>query len=1126
MGRYKNLEHHEIFTAGDTDQFFKYIFEKKISCNMRQLTDTFSYIFNKFKKGIFVHIENGKLICFLPFSKQNYTNDWYKLITTPDMTFFKHITEMGNKLNGTNYTFDPKKINKFSINWYANNAIVRTEYPIIERETNVLIFKEMLENVCKAHKIKTISFFLNKRDFPILTKNGTEPYFHIFGNNVPIEPKPENFLPIFSVCTSVTYSDIAFPTQDDWKNREYDIPITEWENKKSKCIFRGSSTGWGTDESTNPRLAALHLGHQNPDILDVGITKWNLRPRVNNGKLKTLVIKNNYTLADNVSYDEQSKYKYVLHIDGHVSAFRLSMLLKFGSCVLICKSDIGDGTSNEWKLWFSDMLIPFDIKTSIDIKNYSSAASSHYIPVKSDLSDLIFILKWCTENDDTVRLLAENARQFAKKNLQTHHITMYIANLLNKNCNKMENIEEKPDQIKWNSLNLQYNFQKRFAWQNCFNNRLYDATHLNYILDAKHHIPLKASNGRYMCNFLDTLLRNTAVRRSKKLIETLVETKTTIIKMYSIQHNQREYKVIRKTNKWNHPNTEIFNEYMIGIKCINNVLQTVPNFCYTFSYFPEIHDHADQMGLHLEYIEGDTLKVNLKTKFNNHDKPLKIFYEILIQIICALDVAQQKYCFIHNDLTPWNCIIQYLEQPTIISYPKNSIYNSNIFSIVTKHVPVMIDYGKSHCSVGYTNNSYPIHFGITNQYNPLVVQDLFSFVVLSCYEMLHFIQDDDLLFLLNFFTKETMHSRQDALIFLHKYKNYTNITQAFTKTFFDTTELKNHIDPITLLDYLKPKIISNKIAVKTVSNDINFQSESVQKIVSPFQYNETVSKSIFQCTLPQSDNILESYYILITLTNFITQKKGREFINTFYRDILDEQSDVDVLLHLDREYKDQIIKCSSLLKFADIGSDIKDDFFDGFLDSSKSSHVIKANKIKDFISDPTILIEHVQRQIPIQGIKSKIGCANINTLLHYKKYIDNQKFFNKFLSAQDEHMPNVRRELNFGIKMTHWIWFIFPQLKGLGKSEKSMLYGLDINEAQLFFWHPELGYRLQNLSELVLENYNPKMFSEIDLLKFKSCMTLFSYVAKPIVGRQNIFDKILKNIFNNERDEYTIMKLI
>ncbi len=104
--------------------------------------------------------------------------------------------------------------------------------------------------------------------------------------------------------------------------------------------------------------------------------------------------------------------------------------------------------------------------------------------------------------------------------------------------------------------------------------------------------------------------------------------------------------------------------------------------------------------------------------------------------------------------------------------------------------------------------------------------------------------------------------------------------------------------------------------------------------------------------------------------------------------------------------------------------------------------------------------------------------------------------FHEFVAAQDPLYPQVLAELRAGRKQTHWMWFVFPQLRDLGRSERARFYGIiDLAEAREYLAHPVLGPRLRECTALVnavSAKSAHDIFGSPDDLKFRSCMTLFS----------------------------------
>lgn len=128
----------------------------------------------------------------------------------------------------------------------------------------------------------------------------------------------------------------------------------------------------------------------------------------------------------------------------------------------------------------------------------------------------------------------------------------------------------------------------------------------------------------------------------------------------------------------------------------------------------------------------------------------------------------------------------------------------------------------------------------------------------------------------------------------------------------------------------------------------------------------------------------------------------------------------------------------------------------------------------------------------------------------------------RFVRAQDSVYPSVLAELRAGRKRTHWIWFIFPQLKGLGFSQMATAYGIaSRKEAEAYLDHPILGPRLRECTALVnlIENRPiSQIFGYPDDLKFRSSMTLFGAVT---TDHQDFNDAVRK-YFAGEPDPRTL----
>ena len=131
----------------------------------------------------------------------------------------------------------------------------------------------------------------------------------------------------------------------------------------------------------------------------------------------------------------------------------------------------------------------------------------------------------------------------------------------------------------------------------------------------------------------------------------------------------------------------------------------------------------------------------------------------------------------------------------------------------------------------------------------------------------------------------------------------------------------------------------------------------------------------------------------------------------------------------------------------------------------------------------------------------------------------------RFVIAQDSVFKQVLSELQVGIKMSHWMWFVFPQIRGLGRSSISIEYAISSrDEAQAYLQHPILGPRLKECTRLVLQvegRSATDIFDSPDDMKFRSSMTLFAQVSVD----DDIFQHALQKYFGGIPDPLTLERI-
>jgi hypothetical protein len=876
--RYKNFRQTN-FTAGDEEQFENYrcdkngneidvkitnenlFYDNKIflewdkfkNINSLSVSNTFKYIFYKFKKGIFIKIINNKLKVFLPISNVNFVNEWSDNIKVDNKyknfnAFFKHISQ----LEGRN--FNEKHINNYKNSWYSNNCLIRYEFPVNEGDTNVSVIKNMFEELCEKRKVPDIEFFINRRDFPLFNKNGYEPYYHLWNSTEKplLSHNYDKYSPIFSMSSSEEFADIVIPTYEDWirvqnienkwfpKSRQnYEKNIfddTKWKDKKPTAVFRGSSTGEGVTISTNQRLNLAHLSSITPldenniPYLDAGITKWNIRPKklIDTPYLQTVDKDNfNFDLLEKMTPLEQSKYKYIIHVEGHVSAFRLSYSLGMNCVILLVDS--------KWKMWYSNILKPY----------------IHFVPVKEDLSDLVERIKWCRNNDKQCENISKNCLEFYNKYLQKDGILDYLQKIL---------IDTKKEiGIYFYNKIKPFEIQTKTELKILLNKKVDKIDNIYSIPNIERCYGLLKGIQLIIDVFINNLYFKNIIND-----EIIFKNKLGLVKKFNFANFDFAVKSTNNINKIK----EHIHEAYIGINCINDITKEIPNFAYIFGIYKE----DETINVITEYIYGGTLQQYIMSeKF-----VFKNYLLIIIQICLALEVAQQKCGFIHYDLTPWNIILKFVKVPIYVDY----LINDKIISIKTNIIPIIIDYGKSHAV--YNNK----HFGFVNMFKYNTSFDMLSIFITSIYEIsinqnLTKYDFINLLKLSNFITKTSyckypFKNSKDIKEFFYSAKKYSNLLNE------NKYELEE-FTPINLVDYIN-KNLNYNIHINYKDNYCSYMNNKADynQIFNYSLENKTknkintytnVFKNIKKIDFSKMDHIFLIYY-LQNLENILIYTKN------------------------------------------------------------------------------------------------------------------------------------------------------------------------------------------------------------------------------------------------------------
>jgi ubiquitin C-terminal hydrolase len=211
-----------------------------------------------------------------------------------------------------------------------------------------------------------------------------------------------SYLPAYAYSGKLGYKDIPIPNYDDLFDNTIGSVKTDWAVKKNVAVFRGGSTGCGGTAETNQRLK---LATMKSDDLDVGITQYTSHYKFISPE-EIEVAEKVAPVVPKLTWEQQSEYKYLIHVDGNVLAYRLLKSMMTKSVILRVKSDFVH--------WADKYMKP----------------SEHYIEIKSDLSDLQEKVDWCKEHDEECKKIAEAGYDFATRVLQDNVLQTAFVNIL------------------------------------------------------------------------------------------------------------------------------------------------------------------------------------------------------------------------------------------------------------------------------------------------------------------------------------------------------------------------------------------------------------------------------------------------------------------------------------------------------------------------------------------------------------------------------------------------------------------------------------------------------------------------------------------------------------------------
>jgi tRNA A-37 threonylcarbamoyl transferase component Bud32 len=557
--------------------------------------------------------------------------------------------------------------------------------------------------------------------------------------------------------------------------------------------------------------------------------------------------------------------------------------MSMGCCILLADS--------KYRLWFRSLMKPM----------------VEYVPIKSDLSDLIEKIKWCRVNDKACKKIAKNAKKFYLHYLQKDGALDYLQKIV--------------IDLKKQSGIYFYNTETPLTRQIRLETKL-DLTypHTDKTIADIGMIPRQARSigvlkgMEWIINMVNKESTFTDVAKKGAIVFTN-RAKTVMVQKYSLAG----FSFIIKASTDRMKQQENIHEAYIGTKVINEIVKYIPNFAYVFGKF----DGPTKNIVIMEHIHGHTFDKWLQSdKFNMQD-----YLFILIQLAMALEVAQNQGGFVHYDLTPWNIIIQEIPRPIGFDY---MLDGTNVFRVTTTLIPVIIDYGKSH--VIHENE----HHGYINMYKTSTIHDIISILLTSlnivC-QRRNLPKKDiiSVVKLANFmsgtgYRRKEFKAKGDVQHFISRAKKYEEMISS------DKHELELQT-PRDFIKYINKVFTYNftyeKIDFPTFRINRGNPRQVFEYVLASSQEEKTQSfidvfNRVVKCDFPNPVNLFFAYYAAQTLEENVTSvhklmlhylkmanledsgkkyKKAMKKIRHSYRVKLSDKSDEKVVYDLSQSFK-------------------------------------------------------------------------------------------------------------------------------------------------------------------------------------------------------------------------------
>lgn len=378
-----------------------------LSSNPDAVLNTLRYTFHHMRCGILVCVRNGKVRLIAPYAHAQYRNTFSHKLRFPGGRDGYVAKKCGATRRPPEDWLPPEA-------WWINGGILCNVMPEgVWGPSHLEDLEAMLTAACAERTIPDCDFFLNKRDYPQLKRDGSEPYTRFTGETHLARESYLTYAPVLSFYGGSSFADVLMPLTEDWKlvsraGRAADL--VGWEATRTVAVWRGTATGNGVRTDTNVRLhlvaaAATTLS----TFVDAKLVGYNLRDKcvaatagdmyVDCLDVATVGPRDKFMALDT----QVATYRYVVYVDGHCAANRYGALMACGRVILKVTSLRQEDCGEQWL--FPDLL-GARVGADGDCPAQWDTCDYDHMVVDADLGNLAATVEFLRDNDPLARRVA------------------------------------------------------------------------------------------------------------------------------------------------------------------------------------------------------------------------------------------------------------------------------------------------------------------------------------------------------------------------------------------------------------------------------------------------------------------------------------------------------------------------------------------------------------------------------------------------------------------------------------------------------------------------------------------------------------------------------------------------